>query len=82
VVVRVQAYCHIRSESLCIGSGFPIVFLQYTFLVIYNNIKNGHDSCNIIILSEQFRDLQLFVLFVVISRVERSLSEFQLYYAV
>ena len=41
-ISRVQADCCIRSESLRIGSGFPIVFLQYTFLVIYNHIENGH----------------------------------------
>ena len=34
-------YKWIRSESLRIGSGFPIVFLQYTSLAIYNNIENG-----------------------------------------
>jgi len=42
--------CRIRSESLRIGSGFPIVFVQYTSLAIYNNIENGHGGCNITIL--------------------------------
>ena len=54
---RAQADCRIRSESLCIGGGFPIVFLQYTSLAIYNNIENGQDSCNTIILPGQFRDI-------------------------
>ena len=47
----------IRSESLCIGRGFPIVFLQYTSLAINNNIENVQGSCNTIILAEQFRDI-------------------------
>ena len=37
-ISRVQVDCRILSESLCIGGGFPIVFLQYTSLAIYNNI--------------------------------------------
>jgi len=60
VVVRrthFQADSRIRRESFCIGSGFPIVFLQYTSLAIYNNIENGQGSCNTIILPGQFRDI-------------------------
>ena len=57
VVCSVQADCRIPSESLRIGSGFPVVFLQYTSLAIYNNIKKGHASCNIIILPGQFSNI-------------------------
>jgi len=56
MVVR-RRYFPCTNESLCIGGGFPIKFLQYTSLAIHNNIENGQGSCNTIILPEQFRDI-------------------------